>query len=212
MIVIKQPVPYNKRLNSELKNNSAVPFNIGGIPHPHELSDSVLSNTDLWMIEKEETFLGRSAYVILAGSDPKASPPSKQTRIWVDKQTGVLLKKDHLYEGNKTNTLVEMTQFEVDVPLDNHNLTIPSDFIALLHLSPDKEQEEINQVKRALQDFYKRRSKQDFPDPILDYTITQIKRMESAFMEVHVEEKLKDGKVRTNVRHFYKKQGEWLDG
>lgn len=55
----------------------------------------------------------------------------------------ILLKKDHLYEGNKTNTLVEMIQFEVDVPLDNHNLTIPSDFIALLHLSPDKEQEEI---------------------------------------------------------------------
>lgn len=31
-------------------------------------------------------------------------------------------------------------------------------------------------------------------------------------MEVHVEEKLKDGKLRTNVKHFYKKQGEWLDG
>ncbi|MDF2645004.1 MAG: hypothetical protein K0Q73_809 [Paenibacillus sp.] len=204
--------PMHSWEQDELKHNSAVPFNIGGIPHPHELSNSVLSSTDLWMIEKEETFLGRSAYVILAGSDPKASPPSKQTRIWVDKQTGVLLKKDHLYEGNKTNTLVEMTQFEVDVPLDNHSLTIPSDFIALLHLSPDKEQEEINQVKLALQDFYKRRSKQDFPDPILDYTITQIKRMESASMEVHVEEKLKDGKVRMNVRHFYKKQGEWLDG
>lgn len=196
----------------ELKHNSAVPFNIGGIPHPHELADSLLSNEELWNLEKEEAFLGRSAYVIFAGPDPKASPPSEHTRLWVDKQTGVLLKKDHLYEGDKKHTLVEMTHFEVNVPLDDQNLTIPSEFIALLNLSPDKEEEEINQVELALKDFYQIRSTQDFPDPISDYTITHIKRMESAVMEVQVKEKLKDGTLRNNTRHFYKNKGEWKDG
>ncbi|MHC0038300.1 hypothetical protein [Pseudoneobacillus sp. C159] len=96
---------------------------------PYEFTAKYLRFTDDWIIENQnEELLGHNT-VVLSGSIDKSlvnmmQPEEQHFRLWIDKDTGILLKKEVYKADGEIVSYLHPERLEVNIPVDS-TLFIP---------------------------------------------------------------------------------------
>lgn len=101
--------------------------------YPNEMATLYLKDHEKWEVEKQSsTFLDKNI-IIIKGSFDKANTAkfnASSFRLWVDKQTGILLKQEVYNKDNEVVESLVTKELEINQSIDNNkfSISIPKDF------------------------------------------------------------------------------------
>ena len=100
------------------------------VTSPVQIVFALLADTNRWSIDGEATIAGRKADIVSGDATALSSTQDQQSErfmLWVDRETGVLLKMHRYGPDGKLDYFHEVKTIQFNVPLDAGLFDLPED-------------------------------------------------------------------------------------